>query len=188
MLTATGITCVMCNGNALSIVDTDLTVPLQSLNLSDVSLHGYYSSAGQETGSIAWTVDANGGPQSITINGMLYDRIGFSYQGPACQTNYPQINVLNLSDVHTTSQSSASFDTIFNPGAQASTFTYIHARDSSLGRVSLTSVGTNNNSSLLDFPNVFTQGAITIGGGLSAVTYGPTTISQPLTSFTCPAL
>lgn len=184
-MNATNINCILCTSNAFSSVATDGHVYMRDWHFTNLSFAGLDGTLhGAQTIYFGWNPD--GGPQSVSINGMNYDRAIFQYSGPACNVLYPQFNVLDLTNIHTTSQSAETYDTIFEPVGSAGTFTYIHARDSSLGRVNIDSTGSFTGATLFDFPNTFTQGAPTVTGGIASADFGPTTISNPQTSFTCP--
>lgn len=184
---AVNINSLLTDSDAFVLQATDGTIDLEDWDVKSLSVIGSAAShAGNVT--IAWQANGAGRPQRITIDGMNYDTAVFQYSGPQCVSTNPYFQVFTFNDIHASTQyTGMGNQTVFEPSANVNTFTYIKGTNSSLNTVGIAaSPGTFKGSTLFDWPNVFTNGAPAVTGIISA-DYGPTSISQPLTSFTCPS-
>lgn len=181
------------NSNSISLEsDTGSNNNQQNWSLSNVvALSG---SPSTNPGSVSVSMRNNGGVEKTHLSHVVADNLTVVLQnGPACIAANPMAYSLVMEDVQISGlfgDGSTKFGTDFLPDGLAHEFLYLKATDSAFGYMNINGgVATNMNEILFDMPNDFVNGAVTFVGGAPWTTYntGPTTITQPITSFSCPA-
>lgn len=182
-ISAVNIRSYLTDTNALVMQSTDSGANLDSWNLANIEIGGTSATHG---GQISLAFNSPGAfPQRVSLKNVNYDRLFLSVAGSACDATRPKQQLLSFDNINS-SQLFSGMQTLFLPNAGTGEWTYVQGSDSNLGNSGYDSVGATNNTVGLDLFRVQTNGAIAVGGAGATPDYIAPTLTNPITSFTCP--
>lgn len=171
------------DANAVSFqLTNNVAVASNYLGVQGITLRGTTS---LHAADLFISLDGSVVPQQAYLSDVVTDRFDTNTIGPACVSTKPYQNLLAFHNLRVSRQYTAGAPTTFTGQPNSGSLSYYLGSDSDLGSVNINMTLNNTLTPLYDFFRVY-MGTVSFTGSTSSATYGGTTWTNPLTSFTCP--